>query len=382
MAKKKQQTDNSQSPIENRQFIEIVNWKAAQPNMPNMGADWMKLYTSLLEHDGFAGLDDAARVLIVSLWLYAARSGLYILPADPDWIWRKIPMLNSEPDMGPLISARDVYGNPTPFLAYCRPPGQADNGRSQDDHPAAKPAAKKGKKKPGTAVATRMRGAQRDSKRVESREERREKREDATLSGCEREREREKKERVNSRRKQQQAKRGQKRRKTGQRQQTAKETAAKETAAAEPEKPENPTDSEAGAVKALHTMPKPPHSVTRGPQRLGTVIKARFPAHWQDPDAESFGWEMVRAIGLSDDRGNTESRSEAGAFAKWWFKAKRSAATMNLDELRSIAFKKARFVISRKAGKVKNPRALWTYIMDGELRSRGVNVPSLARASP
>ena len=363
---------NRQSTIDNRQFFEIVNWKAAQPNMPNMGNDWLKLYTSLLEHDGFAGLDDTARMLIVSLWLYAARSGLYILPADPKWIWRKIPMLNSEPDIEPLVSAQDAYGKPTPFLAYCRPPGKVDNDRSGADHPATKPVTKTGKKKRGTAVATRTRGAQRDRKRVESREERREKIEDATLSGCEREKEREKKERVNSKRKQQQEEQ------TEQRQQTAAE---EETAAEEPDNPVNPMDSEAGSAKTGHILPKSaPSAFRRGsPQRIGSIIGERFPEHWQDPDAEAFGWEIVEALGYSTDRHNIKSRSEWGAFAAWWCKSKKVVPSLVLDELRATAVRKADY-LRTKGKSAKNPSAVWFHIMNGKLNHRGMANDKRARA--
>ncbi len=102
--------------------FELVNWRKAQPRMKGE-ASWLKLYTSLLDHDGFAGLDDTSRVLIIALWLYAARSGGHILPADPAWLRRKIPILNSPPDLKPLLDARDCYGEPTPFVRYCDAPG-------------------------------------------------------------------------------------------------------------------------------------------------------------------------------------------------------------------------------------------------------------------
>jgi hypothetical protein len=98
------------------QYIEIVNWKRAQPNMPEGPAQWMKLYTSLLHNDGFAELDDASRVLLVCLWMLAAETGRHVLPADPKWLRRSIPILNSEPDLRPLLEAKNAYGEPTPFL--------------------------------------------------------------------------------------------------------------------------------------------------------------------------------------------------------------------------------------------------------------------------
>ena len=149
-----------------------------------------------------------------------------------------------------------------------------------------------------------------------------------------------------------------------------------------PEKPENPTDPEAGAAE-LHILPKPPHSVIRraGPQSIGAVIGSRFPEHWRDPDAEAFGWEIVKAIGLPDDRNNTIVRSEWGAFASWWCRVKKASPSMSLDELRSIAVGKADFV-RRKARKAKNHSAVWTHIMAGELSHRGVDITPPSRASP
>jgi len=332
--------------------------------MPAAGNDWMKLYTSLLGHDGFAGLDDAARMLIVSLWMYAARSGLYILPADPKWIWRKIPMLNSEPDIEPLITTQDAYGKPTPFLAYCQPPGQVDTDRSEAEaEQPAKKVTKKKKRRPGTTVATRTRGAQRDRKRVESREKRREKIEDVTLAGYEREKERKKKERVNSAVRKERGR-----------------TEKTETEASEPEKPENPNESEVGPANGHH-VPKPARSATRGPQSIGSVISDRFPQHWLDPDCEAFGWKIVEALGMPHDEHNMQIRSEWGSFASFWFDVKQYASTMLHDDIRRVAVNKALFVSSNKAKSARNKPAVWRHIMDGELAKRGVRIPK-KRAGP
>lgn len=352
------QIDNHQSAIENR-FIEIVNWKKAQPTMRAGHNDWLKLYTSLLGHDGFAGLDDAARMLIVALWLYAASTGLYILPADPAWIKRKIPMLNSEPDFKPLLDAKDAYGNPTPFIRYCRHPAKSTTKKRKTDETT------------GTGVATRTRGAQRVRNR---REEKREKRRDETLTGFGRIEKKERKERVLN---------APRNNKPGRTEQAEEAEDRKETEAAEPEKPESPTDPEAGGADTGHIVPSPPRSAIRraGPQHIASVIGSRFPEHWQDSDAEAFGWEIVKAIGLPDDRGNAMVRSEWGAFASWWCRVKKAAPSMILDELRAIAVGKADFV-RRKAKKAKNRSAVWTHIMAGELNHRGVNITPPARASP
>jgi len=356
-AKKK---SNSNISAENR-FFEIVNWKKAQPRMRGSGNDWLKLYTSLLEHDGFGGMDDSARMLIVALWLYAARSGLHIFPNDPEWLARKIPMLNSKPDLGPLLNAADCYGNPMPFIRYCPSPKnkKASSTRSK---------LKRGRTA-GTGIATRTRARAGESRVEESRvEEREERREETKPLRVSEEKKRERKERISTTEMQ-------------------KKAEARQTETLEPD---NPMESEAGSVKAKqHILPKPTQSVSRirrsEPQIIGNVIKDWLPDHWQDPDAESFGWEIVRALGFSDNQYDLRIRSEWGAFAAWWSKVKKSAPALMLDELRAKAINKANY-LRTKDKSAKNCGAVWFYIMHGELSQRGVKMTltkaHLTRASP
>jgi len=119
--------------------------------MKGGGNDWLKLYTGLLEHDGFCAMDDSARMLVVALWLYAARSGLHIFPADPAWLARKIPMLNGKPDLEPLLDAMDCYGEPTPFIRYCPYPKARKGSKSR---PATGTGSKSGKAR-STPVKTK-----------------------------------------------------------------------------------------------------------------------------------------------------------------------------------------------------------------------------------
>jgi len=368
MAKKTQVKSNSQSSIENRQFIEIVNWKKAQPRMKDCGQDWLKLYTSLLDHDGFAGLDDHARMLIVTLWLYAARSGLHILPADPKWLRKKIPLLNVDPDLEPLLVAADVYGNPTPFIAYCKPPKARGGSKAAKSIKAATGGTRAAKGKTAKAAGARSKAVKtaaekKQTERIEeSREEKREEsRENLTLSGSE-EKQREREERIRSQH------------------QTEPQTQQQ----TEAEEPENPNDSEAGSATALHIVPKPALSAIRrsSPQQLGSVLRERFPDHWQDRDCEAFGWEIVRALGYPEDRHNIKSRGEWGAFASWWSKAKKSVPAAALGELRATAIRKAEFVNSPRAKSARNKSAVWTKIMRGELRIRDSPAGCGTRASP
>jgi hypothetical protein len=153
------------------------------------------------------------------------------------------------------------------------------------------------------------------------------------------------------------------------------------TQAVKPVEPENPTDSEAGAV-VTHHVPTQPRSAYRDgrPQSIGHIISGVFPAHWQDADAEAFGWEIVEALGISSDRSNEHSRSEWGSFAAWFSRLKAAVPSVVYTELRGIAVQKAEYL--RKKGKsARNKSAVWFKILNGELSSRGINLPD-ARASP
>jgi len=369
MTKAKKSKGNPKTSAEN-QFFEIVNWKRAQPTMKAGPNDWMKLYTSLLEHNGFCGMDDSARMLIVALWLYAARSGQHIFPSDPAWLARKIPMLNSKPDLGPLLEAKDICGNPTPFVRYCELP------KDSEADPASKGSSAAGKtKKKKKKIVVLVEEKRREEKRREEK-----KREDKTKSLRISE-EKKREEKTKSLRISKEKKRERKERISSEAAQTIT-TAAQQTKAAEPEKSVSPIDSEAGSAER-HILPRPTRSVIRhtGPRSIGSIIGEWIPEHWQDPDAESFGWEIVRALGYSDDQHNLKSRSEWGSFAAWWSKVKKSAPLIMIDELRAKAIRKAVYV--RTKGKsARNRSAVWFHIMNGELGQRGVTISHPARASP
>ena len=172
-------------------FIEVVNWRRAQPTMTGDHNAWLKLYTSLLDHDGFRSLDNDGRMLIVALWLYAAYSGRHIFPADPKWLKGHIPLIEGDVDLGPLLDARDAYGRPTPFVAYCDPPAATEDKapRKKAVKKAAKKTAKKAAvKKPAAKRAakpkTKKDQSRVDQSRVEQRrEEKREEKRRASTTG-------------------------------------------------------------------------------------------------------------------------------------------------------------------------------------------------------
>ena len=105
-------------------FIEICNWRRAQPQMPKLGATWAKLYTSLLDHEGFARLAGPEQLGMIALWLIAARTGRHILPADPGWIMSKADFLHAAPDLAALAAATDAWGRPCPFVRFVDAPAE------------------------------------------------------------------------------------------------------------------------------------------------------------------------------------------------------------------------------------------------------------------
>jgi len=142
---------NPQSEIRNPQsqtppaFVEICNWKRAQPQMPKLGATWAKLYTSLLDHEGFARLRAADQLGVIALWLIAARTGRWVLPADPEWIMAKADFLHEPPDLATLANVTDAWGVPCPFVLYVDAPGAiGDEGGSEGVQEAVAQAADKG----------------------------------------------------------------------------------------------------------------------------------------------------------------------------------------------------------------------------------------------
>lgn len=143
---------------------------------------------------------------------------------------------------------------------------------------------------------------------------------------------------------------------------------------------QNSMESEVTAVEAHH-VPRQPSSAFRGgnPKHIGHIISGWFPPHWQDLEAEAFGWEMVEALGISTNRSDQNSRSEWGAFASWLCKLKQVVPGHVCDDLKSKAIEKAKYV--RKKAKKGNKSAIWTSIMAGELASRDIKLPD-DRAGP
>jgi hypothetical protein len=355
-----------------KQYFEIVNWLKAQPRMNGEHQEWCKLYTSILHNDQFISLDDASRCLIIHLWVYAAYTGRYVFPADPDWLWKRIPSLNSRPNLQPLFNAKDSYGQANPFIRYCDPQVVLAAAKPATRQPAAANATSKEQSKI-TAQKTKKTEKTRQEQ-IRADKSREEQTPPHGLHGSV-------KEDINLRVSTAQNQKEQSKPKQSSQQQNSQ--SADEPKAEQMVKPattpQNPMESEVRGA-AGHIIPKPPCSAYHSPQRIGSIIADRFPDHWQDSDAESFGWEMVKALGMPIDKFNLRLRSEWGSFAAWWCRIKKSVPISLHNELKVIALRKAEYV-RRKAKTAKNHSAVWFAIMDKELASHGISLPP-TRASP
>lgn len=314
-------------------WLEIVNWRKAQPKMRGRGNTWCKVYTSLLDHEGFEGLDDTSRVLILALWLYAARSGRHVFPSDPKWIAKRIPMLNSPPDFGPLLDARDAVGRPEPFLRYCEAPAAEEP--EAEAKAKAKPKATGGAKRGRKPKTEKREEKRREQKRAEQTR-------DPNPNGFGKE-EREKKRRVSSKPR-------------------AQKATPEQTRPDEGQKPANPKESEVGEAPAA-ALPRgtPPHSA---PMRLGNVMKYLY---WRDEDCVAFGYEVFRLLGLDKRYGpeTEEGKADRGTFTKWLYVHGR---TGDFEAARARGLAKAAY-IRKYCRRPVRPGALWLDIMNGKCQA-------------
>lgn len=363
---------------DDKRYFEIVNWHRAQPKMTGVNNPWMKLYTSLLDNQAFERLDDSARVLLVGLWLYAARSGKSVFPTNPEWIWRKIPFLTQKPDLKPLLEAADDLGNATPFIRYYDPKKAAKSDKPDKSEKPRK-RTKKGDS-PSRACARTRESREEKSRAEQTRAEKRRKsvtdsdnnsaKQNTGLNGI-------------SKRDQSRAE--------------AKAEQSNASTAQQRRKPGNPKESEAGSANSLasheqkesevgavvrHHVPARPRSAFKGSNvvRIGDVVGAMFPPHWLDRDAEAFGWEIVEALGLSCDRDDMNSRSEWGAFASWFSKLKGAVSPEMVEQIRTKAVEKASY-LRLKTKRCNSKSAVWFKIMNGELTARAIRLPD-SRAGP
>jgi len=348
------------------QFFEIVNWRAAQPNMSGKNNPWFKLYTSLLDDDAFGGMDDSARVLTIGLWMYAARSGQHVFPADPKWLRRKIPMLNCDPDIEPLLTARDDCGRPTPFLRYCDQPNA--------EQPAGKPVAKKRASKKKQAEESRAEESRAEESRAEesrAEESRAEEsraddtREDHTGAGGaigKRVSARKKKTRVSAKpdNSAEKSKAGKSRaaRPTAAKKQTRATSAHKPPEHPRPEpgpEPDDPTIPDAlgrsdvpTGTDAAPGSVKPPAADRRNRSPSSGAV--------YNKDDYLFGRRVFLALGLPGDPDNG-AVDETTSFASTWHKIRQGRGPPEDDRLGTRLIKEARAIARRKSA--RNKAAVW-----------------------
>ena len=322
------------------QYIELVHWREAQPNMPERDAPWMKLYTSLLDNDAFESLDDAARMLLIAMWLYAARSGRHVFPADGKWLRRRIPMLNGEPDLQPLLEAVDSYGRPQPFIRIVDKAGIYNVQNIVD---------KEGIYNVGNSTEERREETKRKSKtkpsRVSEKEIEKKKRNASATADAVVSKQQNQKEKKNK-----------------------AQTQGTTTDEGKTENPQNPRKSEAGGP-ACANAPKAPsslHSEATGPEplRLGKI-----PIWWSDPACVGFSYAVLEALGLRCDPESDRGKSERGTFAAWLFSARARVAARDWGWLQDKAISKAR-EIARYGKSARKPGAVWLSVMAKELGAR------------
>jgi len=100
-------------------YIVIKNWEKYQ-HYSHRNPPWVKLHNSLLDDYEYSCLQDASKLLLISLFMLASKTENQI-PADPLWIQQK-GMLSSTIDLQPLITAGfiNVNGNASEMLAQCK----------------------------------------------------------------------------------------------------------------------------------------------------------------------------------------------------------------------------------------------------------------------
>ena len=403
--------------MESKQFIEVINWDRAQPLMSGENNPWYKQYTSTLDNEQIIQLDDAAYRLLTNIWALAARLNIKdhgnVMRADTAFLKRHIPYLlehNIEPNLEPLMNIKDMYGRAAPFIRYCEAPtarkakderrgtsddGQCTTGEVQKDKLYDKVVAILGANEfisaralmskfrisfdraknivkslqGGGLVGDFVKGkgfvvkarAQLEQNRVEKID---------SPNGLS-----EEKKRINPNgfKESPQSK--------AQKQKQALLCSQSQNSGHEPANPLESDESDGSAV-STHILPKQPTSSFRGGQvqPVGNIIKGQFPLHWDSGECEEFGRDVLNALGIPADKSREFSKQEWGAFANWLSRLKSvCSAESIINELKEKMISKAAMLNKRK-GKM-NKSAVLTSIMEGELQSRGLNLPDV-RASP
>ena len=108
------------------EYLMICNWGKFQ-HYKNRNPPWIKLHTSLLEDYEFSQLSVHLQVVLLKLWLVAARTDNR-LPDDPAWIGQKLTMPIEQADLATLVAKGWIEpraGPAPPSLEY---PEKTDEG--------------------------------------------------------------------------------------------------------------------------------------------------------------------------------------------------------------------------------------------------------------
>jgi hypothetical protein len=100
-------------------FIKITNWDKLQ-HYKKRNPPWIKLHTYLLDDEEFECLQDDSKLLLICLYLFAARKGNGEIPDNPAYLQRKLPV-NKKVKLQPLIDAGFIsrYQNDSNLLPFC-----------------------------------------------------------------------------------------------------------------------------------------------------------------------------------------------------------------------------------------------------------------------
>lgn len=85
------------------EYIRICDWEKFQ-HYKKRNPPWIKLHISLLDNEAFECLHNDSKVLLVCLWLFAARKGNGEIPSNLSYLQRKLP-LHKKVKLQPLIDA-------------------------------------------------------------------------------------------------------------------------------------------------------------------------------------------------------------------------------------------------------------------------------------
>ncbi len=84
-------------------YIKICNWEKFQ-HYKKRNPPWIKLHVSLLDNEAFECLHNDSKVLLLCLWLFAARKGNGEIPANLTYLQRKLPT-GKKANLQPLVDA-------------------------------------------------------------------------------------------------------------------------------------------------------------------------------------------------------------------------------------------------------------------------------------